>query len=237
MLTAHQAVGVTAEFQHAHLTAQGVNVQHATNQGPPSSQDQLHRFHSLYTAHQSWQDAQYAGLGATRRGPRRWRFRKETAVTGAMTWREDGGLSLELEDRAVHQWFLGHHAGIVDQVAGREVVAPIHDDIKVRDDAHDVLGPEALVKPDHLDIRVQGVQGLLCGCDLGHADAIIGVKNLSLQVTQIDDVVIDNPNRPHASRSQIERGRRSQATSANTQDFRVQQLRLALFAHLWQHEV
>jgi hypothetical protein len=39
--------------------------------------------------------------------------------------------------------------------------------------------------------------------DLGHANPIIGVKNLPLQVTQIDYIVIDNPDCPHASRSQI----------------------------------
>jgi hypothetical protein len=54
------------------------------------------------------------------------------------------------------------------------------------------------------------------------------VDDLALEVGDVDDVVVDDAERPHAGRGEVERGRRAEAAGAEQQDLRVEQLLLAL---------
>ena len=63
------------------------------------------------------------------------------------------------------------------------------------------------------------------------------MDDLALQVGQVDLVVVDDPQRPHARRSQIQRGRAAQAAGPEQQHLGVEQLLLALGADLGQQQV
>ena len=64
--------------------------------------------------------------------------------------------------------------------------------------------------------------------DLGHADAVVRVRDLALQVGQVDDVVVDDPQRSHAGRGEIEGGGRAESAGAEQQHLGVEQLHLPL---------
>ena len=86
------------------------------------------------------QDAEDASLGTAgsqlgwRRGG------EEAAVAGSDGGLEDGDLAVEAEDRAVHDRHAVPHRGVVDEVARREVVGPVDDDVPaVGEDPIDVV--------------------------------------------------------------------------------------------------
>jgi hypothetical protein len=63
------------------------------------------------------------------------------------------------------------------------------------------------------------------------------VDDLALQVGEVDDVVVDDAERPHARRGEVERGRRAEAAGAQQQHLRVEQLGLALGPDLGEQDV
>ena len=87
--------------------------------------------------------------------PGRRRLGVEAAVAGSLLRPEDGGLPLEAEDRGVDVGLAGQHAGVVDEVARREVVGSVGDDVEVADDRERVLGGQPLLERHDLDVRVQ----------------------------------------------------------------------------------
>ncbi len=77
----------------------------------------------------------------------------------------------------------------------------------------------------------------LGGVDLRHADAVVRVGHLALEVREVDHVVVDEPDRADAGRGQVERRRRAEAAGAEQQHLRVEQLELALEADLGHEDV
>ena len=162
---------------------------------------------------------------------------EEAAVAGALVGREDRKLALEAQDGRADHRDLQAHGGVVEQVAGGEVVDAVDDDVVALDDLHDVGGVEAdgvLVDPY---VGVELVDRLLGGVDLRHADAGGGVDDLALQVGQVDHVVVDDAQRADAGRGEVQRDRRAQAAGAQQQHLGVEQLLLALEADLAEQEV
>ena len=90
---------------------------------------------------------------------------------------------------------------------------------------------------DHLHVGIELGDRDLRRLDLRHADPIGGVQDLPLQVRRIDRVVVDEADRPDAGGGQVEPGRRAEATGAQAQHLRPQQLGLPFFADLGQHRV
>jgi hypothetical protein len=87
------------------------------------------------------------------------------------------------------------------------------------------------------DVGVERLDRLLGGVDLGHADALRGVDHLALEVGEIDDVVVDDPERADAGRRQVERGRRAEPARAEQQHLRLEQLLLPALADLGDEQV
>ena len=79
--------------------------------------------------------------------------------------------------------------------------------------------------------------GLLGGVDLRHADAVVGVGDLALEVGQVDHVVVHDPERAHAGGGEVEGGGRAEPAGAEQQDLGVEQLELALDADLGDEQV
>ena len=87
------------------------------------------------------------------------------------------------------------------------------------------------------DVRVEVVDRPLGAVDLRRADRGGRVDDLALQVGDVDHIVVDEADRAHAGRGEVERGRRAQATGAQQQHLGVEQLLLALGADLGEQEV
>ena len=63
------------------------------------------------------------------------------------------------------------------------------------------------------------------------------VEDLALQVGGVDDVHVDDADRAHPGRGQVERGRRAEAARAEQEDLRLEQLWLARLADLGEQQV
>ena len=83
---------------------------------------------------------------------------------------------------------LQQHAGIVDEIPGREVVAAVDDQVVVLEDVDDVVPRQARLIGHHLDVGVQVLQRLLGGVDLRLSNALAVVQDLPLQVALVNDV-------------------------------------------------
>src|SRR5689334_6411037 len=87
----------------------------------------------------------------------------------------------------------------------------------------------------HLGIDMR--EGPACALDLGGADALGHMDDLALEVGEIDLVIIDDAERADARCSEIKQERRAEAAGADHQHPRLQQLLLAFFADLVQHQM
>ncbi len=171
------------------------------------------------------QHAEHAALGARRRELGRRRRREEAAVARALVRLEDRHLALEAVDRAVHDRDPVPDRRVVDEVARREVVGAVDDDVPaVGEDPVDVLGGEPLLVGDHLDVRVQRLDRPLGRLDLRPAERVGRVDDLALEVRRVDDVVVDDAEAADARGGEVERRGRAEAAGADQQHLRVEQL-------------
>ena len=127
--------------------------------------------------------------------------------------------------------------GVVHQVAGGEVVGAVDDDVVAVDDVEDVVRPEPDVVGDDVDVGVESRQGLLGRVHLPLAQPVHVVEDLALEVGGVDDVHVDDPDRPHPGGRQVERGGRPESAGAEEQGLRVEELQLPLDADLGQEQM
>ena len=125
----------------------------------------------------------------------------------------------------------------MSEVAGREVVGAVDDDVVAVDDVEHVVGAEAHVVGDDVDVGVQRGERLLGRVDLAVADAVHVVQDLALQVRRVDDVHVDDAERADARGREVERGGGAEAARAEEQHLGVEQLLLARLADLGQEDV
>src|SRR3954463_7680138 len=98
--------------------------------------------------------------------------------------------------------------GVVDEVAGREVVGAVDDHVPaVAEDPLDVLRGELLLVGLHLDVWVELADRPRGRLDLRLPERGGRVENLALEVRFVDDVGIDDPERADTGRGEIERRR------------------------------
>ncbi len=77
-----------------------------------------------------------------------WGRRRVEAAVAALARQVHGRLAVEQQDRAVDQRLLEEDTRVVHQVARREVVRAVHDDVVVLDDVQRVLGVQRLLVRD-----------------------------------------------------------------------------------------
>ncbi len=123
------------------------------------------------------------------------------------------------------------------QVAGREVVGAVDDHVVAVDDVEHVVGAEAHVVGDDVDVGVELGERLLGRVDLALADAVDVVEDLALQVRRVDDVHVDDAERADARGREVERGRRAEAAGAEEQHAALEQLLLAGLTDLGEQDV
>ena len=165
------------------------------------------------------------------------RGRVEAAVARSLVRDEGRQLALEPEHGGVRDRDPGRDRGIVEDVARLERVGAIEDDVVAGDDPVDVVRDEHLLVRDDRHVRVERGERLAGALDLLLADAVVGVDDLALEVREVDDVEVDDPDRPHACGREIQGGRRAEPARADQQHLRAEQLRLALRADLGDQQV
>ena len=133
---------------------------------------------------------------------------------------ENAGLPFKAEDGAVNIRLFEQHAGIVGQVTRREIVGAVHDDVVGLDDLDRVFARQARIMNDDFDARVDAVDGFLGRLRFGPADVGVGVKNLALQIGEIDVVEVNDAEFADAGCGQIHGDGRAESSRANTQDTR-----------------
>ena len=135
---AHRAVRVLAQLDLAETHRPRIEEQQAVLERLAVAQDQLDRLGRLDRADDPGEHAQHAALGARRHEAGRRRLGVEAAVARSVGEAEDAGLPLEAEDRSVDVGLSEQDAGVVDEIARREVVGPVGDDVVVLDDVEGV---------------------------------------------------------------------------------------------------
>ncbi len=98
---------------------------------------------------------------------------------------------------------LQQHTRVVDQVAGRKVVAAVDDQVVVLEDVDDVVARQPQLIRDDLDVGIQILERLLGGVDLGLPDPLAVVQDLPLQIAFVDGVRVDDANGAHAGGGQV----------------------------------
>ena len=107
--------------------------------------------------------------------------------------------SFKAENGTVNNWDAQLHAGVVQQVAAREVVGTVDNDVVASNDVHDVACIEARVVSNHVDIGVHERECLFCTIYFAIANAVEVVQNLALQVRRINNVHVDDANGAYTS--------------------------------------
>ena len=153
---------------------------------------------------QTRQDAEDAAFGAAGDEAWWWGLGIEAAVAGAGFGGEDRCLPLKPEDGAVGVGLAGEDAGVVDEVAGLEVVGAVGDDVVVGEDFEGVGGGEHGVVLDHVHVLVEAFEHDLGGVDFELADGGLGVDDLALEVGLVDDVEVDQADGADAGGGEVE---------------------------------
>ena len=219
MRTADRAVGIFVQLQRAELHGERIDEQEATGEALADAQDQLDDFGGLDDADQTRENSEDSTLRAGGNKARRWRLRVEAAVAGRVLGGEDAGLPLEAEDGAVDVGLAGEDAGVVDQIAGLEVVRAVGDDVVVAEDFEGVGAGQHGVVLDHVQVGVQRLEHDFGGIDLELADGGGRVNDLALQVAGVHRVEVDQTDGAYARGCKIECERRAESTGAYAEDF------------------
>src|SRR5580704_6153020 len=131
MRPAHGAIRILAQLEFPELHAQRIDQQQAPDERIPNAQDQLDDFGRLHHANKSRENSQNSAFGAGGNQSRWWRLEIEAAVAGAILSREYARLSLEAENRSVNVRLARQYACIVHQIARREIIRAIGDDVEL----------------------------------------------------------------------------------------------------------
>src|SRR5208282_5091667 len=132
--------------------------------------------------------------------------------------RKHAGLAFESEDRAIDIWLLEQHAGVVGEIAGREIVRPVHDDVVGPDEVERIFRRDAGVVDYDFAIRIDAANGFLRGLRLGPAHVGVGVQNLALEVGIIHGIEIDDAYLADAGGGEVHGDWRAEAAGADAQD-------------------
>ena len=116
---------------------------------------------------------------------------------------------------------MGQHGGVVHQVARREVVGAVEDQVVLLEQFDGVLGLEAQLVQHDLDQRVDLEDRVTRALRLRAADIRLPVDDLALQVRLVDDVELNDADGPDTRGREVQQRRRAQPARADHQHTRV----------------
>ena len=108
------------------------------------------------------------------------------------------GLAFVGEYAAVGEGFMCEDAGVVDEVFGVHVVGGVDDEVVGGDGGEGVGGGQGVLVGGDVDIGVEGCELLERALDFGAADVGCGVEDLSLEVGDVDGVIVHDADMAYA---------------------------------------
>src|SRR5262249_28415236 len=157
---AHRTLGISADLELLKAHLQGIVQQQSANQRRALAENQFHRLSRLNTADQAGQNTQDSTLGTARYLAGRRRFRVKATVTRTLRWKKHRCLTVKPKDAAVNIRFPQQDASIVDQVARREIVGAVDDDVVRFENRQRIGRRQARFKEIDLDLRIDGAKAL-----------------------------------------------------------------------------
>src|SRR5579859_615026 len=121
IVAAQRAIRIARDPDLSELHAQAIEQHQPVHQWVAQVENELDRLDRLDRADDATHRPEHARLGAA--GHRAWRWRRgKEAPIAALAGQEHIGAPLKAEQRAVHKRLLQQVRGVIDEVAGREVV-------------------------------------------------------------------------------------------------------------------
>jgi hypothetical protein len=158
----------------------------------PSVDGQLDDLVGLQRPDDPREHPEHTTLGTGRHQPRRWGLGEQTSIAGPLGSPKDRNLSFETEDRAVYVGFAAEDTGVVDQVAGGEIVRPVDHDVVARQYLHGVARVETDIVGHQLDKGVDIAQALQSDFELAPPNIGFAVEDLTLKIRLVDPVEVDH---------------------------------------------
>ena len=146
-------------------------------------------------------------------------------------------LPLKSENRGINIGLAQQDTGIVDEVAGREIVGPIGNDIVICENFEGIFSREAQVVLHKVYIRILRLQSLDGGGHFRLADIGQRKQHLSLQIGGVDDITIQHADCADAGRREVLQQRRTETACAHDQDLGSLELALALDIEFWDDQM
>jgi hypothetical protein len=201
---ADRAGRVAAEPELGERRVEGVEQEESAGERVADAEKELQDLIRLEQAHDPGHDAEDAGHRAAGSELGRRRGRVEAAVARAVERLEHRELALEPVDRGVDDGDPGEDRRVVQRVARLELVGPVEDDVVSGDDLDVGVGEHLLVGDDlHVGFRA------LMVCRPTRPSLSLpgrSCDDLALEVRQVDDVEVDDADRPDARRGEVEGG-------------------------------
>src|SRR5439155_13954066 len=178
--SADRALGVLAQLELPKLHPERVEDEETADERVAPPEEKLDRLDRLDRPDDAREHTEHPTLRARRDEARRGRFRVQASVAGALGRVEDARLAFEAEDRSIDVRLVQENGRIVHEVAGREVVRPIDDDVVVFQNAQRVVRRETRLVRLHVDVRVDLGDPFFRDLDLLAADVFRPVEHLAL---------------------------------------------------------
>ena len=167
------------------------------------------------------------------------RIADEAAITWPVRVPSGKGadLAMKLRDGGRHQRHPGAGRGVGHDEPGREIVAPVDDQVDAVEQRRDTVRSHPLDPRIERDMGIERARPFRRDRRLGAADVGGGEQRLALQVGKRDDIVIDDPHHPHPGGGERGNDRAADPARADHQQTRRLQPHLPRTAHFAQHDV
>src|SRR5213594_1134992 len=234
--SADRALGVLAQLELPKLHPERVEDEETADERVAPPEEKLDRLDRLDRPDDAREHTEHPALRARRDEARRGRFRVQASVAGALGRVEDARLAFEAEDRSIDVRLVQENGRIVHEVAGREVVRPIDDDVVVFQNAQRVVRRETRLVRLHVDVRVDLGDPFFRDLDLLAADVFRPVEHLTLQVRLVNHVEVDDPETADAGGAKVLGERHAESPGADDEGGRLLELQLPRHADLGQDQ-
>ena len=161
----------------------------------------------------------------------------QASVTRPARRREHRRLPFEPEDAAPRVRRAVQHARVVHEIARGKIVGAVDDHVEGFDQRLRVRHRERRVERLDSDLGIESPDAVARRVELRAADVGRAMDDLPLQVAEVDDVEVDETERAHACRGEIERGRRAEPAGADAQYAGRLQPPLSFFADFGQQQM